>query len=118
MTTTKDISRELNEATEKLNHLLTLAERRLVEMDCGVDACISLGDDHTLWFGKHGSKWGLFVIDSESCVHVLCASRRWRAAAAHKLSDLAKKMRSEAQQLAEAVSIATRAVDAFLGESE
>jgi hypothetical protein len=106
---------ELQDATDKLNDRLNVAEAKIRTWNPRVRAAVPLGGDAELYWCKDSGGWGLFIrpVD-QGMTHILKASRRLRIAAAEQLPALIAEVRAERIRLLADTKRAAEVVDAFL----
>ncbi len=83
-----------------LSAVLLEFEKRIVELDIGVEAVVPIDAETQLRFGKQNGKWGLFVVVKGEHVHVLQqASRAMRIGAGHQAVALLARLMEEGEQM-------------------
>jgi len=122
----RDLSNEINAATDDLNIELTELQKKLSALRLGVEACVSLTttdeeDAHhfyrVLWFEKVNADW-IFTIRTgqdfdEAPAHMnplLKASKALRLESAHRMPDLLEALIQKAEKQVEEVEEATEVV--------
>jgi len=97
------IGAALKKDSAALSAVLLEFEKRIVELDIGVEAIVPIDAETQLRFGKQNGKWGLFVVatlNGKEHVHVLQnASRAMRIGAGHQAVALLARLIEEGEQM-------------------
>jgi hypothetical protein len=97
-----------------LSGLLIEFEKRVVELNIGVEASVPIDAEMQLLFGKESGKWGLFVVTSKGQHALQNASRAMRIGAAHQMVALLARLMEEGEQMLQEVRGAgERVIDAI-----